>query len=156
MNEPKRVREKRGNGACLKEKRGDGWIRKENRCERWENGRWRMRSKGKTATASTRGNGIKSMRGSERGVRWSHSIPWATCWCSNNSLAAATEAPVGSQLRRPLRQSCNYWKYCSSRTLAVWKKKTFIFFLINFNFNECGCDTSARLQDNGPNWKARC
>lgn len=34
MNEPKRVREKRGNGARLKEKRGDGWIRKENRCER--------------------------------------------------------------------------------------------------------------------------
>lgn len=34
MNEPKRVQEKRGNGACLKEKRGDGWIRKENRCER--------------------------------------------------------------------------------------------------------------------------
>lgn len=34
MNEPKGVREKRGNGARLKEKRGDGWIRKENRCER--------------------------------------------------------------------------------------------------------------------------
>lgn len=133
MNDAKRVREKRREKTALKrmgQRDGRRVQKKGTDVRDGKKGRG-MRSKGKRQQLAVHEGGSERERKEERrrmwwavgrdqgrvgrrkierraceGARWSHSLPWATCWCSNNSLAPATEAPVGLQLRCLLRESC--------------------------------------------------
>lgn len=86
--------------------------KKENRCERGREGRMEREIKVKRSDCEqTRQNERKHARERERSeIESVH--PLGYFCCSNNSLAAA-EAPVGLQLCRPPRQSCNNWS-CSA------------------------------------------